>query len=51
MDWENHLEKNPTQKIEKTLKIEVKFPHESKKPQANFLLNIDFSLYFKLRVK
>ena len=32
MEWENHLEKNPIQKIEKTVKIRVKLPHENKKP-------------------
>ena len=34
MDWENHLEKNPIQKIEKTVKIRkrVKLPHVNKKP-------------------
>ena len=32
MDWENHLEKNPIQKIEKTEKIKVKLPHVNKKP-------------------
>ena len=32
MDWENHLEKNPIQKIEKTVKIKVKLPHGNKKP-------------------
>ena len=31
--WENHLEKNPIQKIEKTVKIRVKLPHVNKKPQ------------------
>ena len=34
MDWENHLEKNPIPKIEKTVKIEVKLPHVNKKPLA-----------------
>ena len=34
MDWKNHLEKNPIQKIEKTVKIEVKLPHVNKKPLA-----------------
>ena len=29
---ENHLEKNPIQKIEKTVKIKVKLPHVNKKP-------------------
>ena len=32
MDWENYLEKNPIQKIEKTVKIRVKLPHVNKKP-------------------
>ena len=30
MDWENHLEKNPIQKIEETVKIRVKLPHVNK---------------------
>ena len=34
MDWENYLEKNPIQKIEKTVKIRVKLPHVNKKPLA-----------------
>ena len=34
MDWENHLEKNPIQKFEKTVKIKVKLPHVNKKPLA-----------------
>ena len=34
MDCENHLEKNPIQKIEKTVKIKVKLPHVNKKPLA-----------------
>ena len=34
MKWENHLEKNPIQKIEKTVKINVKLPHVNKKPLA-----------------
>ena len=32
MDWKNHLEKNPIQKIEKTVKIKVKLTHVNKKP-------------------
>ena len=32
MDWENHLEKNSIQKIEKTEKIKAKLPHVNKKP-------------------
>ena len=53
MDWKNHLEKNPIQKIEKTVKIEVKSPHVNKKKtgseKANFCSNTVFSLYFKIR--
>ena len=30
MDWENHLEKKPIQKMEKTLKIKVNLPHMNK---------------------
>ena len=54
MDWENHLEKNPIQKIEKTVKIEVKLPHVNKKTTSekpNFCSNTVFLLYFKIRVK
>ena len=32
MDWENHLEKNPIPKYEKTVKIRVKLPNVNKKP-------------------
>ena len=32
MAWENHSEKNPIQKIEKTVKIRVNLPHVNKKP-------------------
>ena len=34
MDWQNHSEKNPIQKIDKTVKIGVKLPHVNKKPLA-----------------
>ena len=54
MDWEHHLEKNPIQKIERTVKIKVKLPHVNKKTtseKANFCSNTVFSLYFKLRAK
>ena len=34
MEWENQLEKNPIQTIEKTVKIKVKLPHVNKKPVA-----------------
>ena len=54
MDWENHLEKNPIQKLEKTEKIKAKLPHVNKKTtseKANFCSNTGFSLYFKFRAK
>ena len=34
MDLKKHLEKNPIQKIKKTVKIKVKLPHVNKKPLA-----------------
>ena len=46
--------KNPIQKIEKTVKINVKLPHMNKKTtseKANFCSNTVFSLYFKFRAK
>ena len=52
MDCENHLEKNPIQKIEK--KNKVKLPHVNKKTtseKANFCSNTVFSLYFKFGAK
>ena len=51
---EKSLEKNPIQKIEKTVKIKVKLPHVNKKTttdKANFCSNTVFSLYFKFRAK
>ena len=54
MDWENHLEKNPIQKIEKTVKIRVKLPRVNKKTtteKPNFCPNTVCSLYFKIRAK
>ena len=54
MAWENHLEKNPIQKIEKTVKIKKKMPHVNKKTtseKAKFCSNTVFSLYFKFRAK
>ena len=54
MDWENDLEKNPIQKIEKTVKIKMKLPHVNKKTsseKANFCSNTVFSLYFKIRAE
>ena len=45
MDWENNLEKNPIQKIEKTVKIRVKLPHVNKKQPARkrFVVQTPFS--------
>ena len=54
MDWENHLETNQIQKIEKTVKIKVKLPHVNKKTtgeKANFCANTVFSLFFKFRAQ
>ena len=54
MDWENHFEKNPIQRIEKTVKIKVKLPQCEQKitsEKANFCWNTVFSLYFKIRTK
>ena len=61
MDSVNHLEKNPVQKIEKTVKIRVKLPHVNKKiihknhhkkiEKPNFCSNTVFLLYFKIRAK
>ena len=50
MFLENHLEKNPIQKIEKTVKIKVKMPHVNKKPIAR-KRNFVFSLYLKFKAK
>ena len=54
MDWKNHLEKNPIEKIKKTVKIKVILPHVNKKPLARkqkICSNTVFSLYFKIRAK
>ena len=40
MDWENHLEKNPIQKVEKTVKIKVKLPHVNRKPLARKRISV-----------
>ena len=37
MDWETHLEKDPIQKIEKTVKIKVKLPLANKKRASEIL--------------
>ena len=55
MDWKNHLEKNPIQKIEKTEKNQSEIAAcEQKKTtsgKANFCSNTVLSLYFKFRAK
>ena len=53
MDWENHLEKNPIQKIEKTVKNSEIAACEQKTTteKPNFCSNTAFSLYFKIRAK
>ena len=54
MDWENHIEKIPIQKIEKTVKTKVKLPRVNKKTnneKANFCSNNVLSLYLKIRAK
>ena len=52
MDWENHLEKNRSKKIEKT-KNQVKLPHVKKKPLARkrIFVQTPFSHYFIFRAK
>ena len=54
MDWENHLEKNPIQKIEKIVKkkqSEIAACEQKTSKRANFCSNAVFSLYFKVRAK
>ena len=53
MDWENYLENNSIQKIEKTVKIRVKLPHVNKKqlPRNRIFVQTVFSLYFKIGAK
>ena len=55
MDWENHLEKNPIQKIEKkNSKNQSEIAaceQKTTKAKANFRSNTVFSLYFKIRAK
>ena len=54
MDWENHLGKNPIQKIEKKVKIRAKLPHVNKKTtteKPKFCSNTIFAIYFKIRAK
>ena len=53
MDWENHLEKNPIQKIEKTENQSEIAACEQKTTteKPNFCSNTVFSLFFKIRAK
>ena len=53
MDWENYSEKNPIQKIEKTVKISENAACEQKttSEKPNFCSNTVFSLCFKIRAK
>ena len=53
MDWENHLEKNPIQKIEKSKNQSEIASCEQKttSEKANFCSNPVFSLYFEFRAK
>ena len=53
MDWENHLEKNSIQKIEKTENQSGIAACEQKTTteKSNFCSNTIFSLYFKIRAK
>ena len=54
MDWKNHLEKNPIQKIEKNSKNQSEIAACEQKittDKANFCSNTIFSLYFKIRAK
>ena len=50
MDWENHLEKIPIQKIEKTVKIAA-CEQKTTTEKPNFCSNTIFALYFKIRAK
>ena len=45
MDWENHLQKIRSKKIEKTVKIKVKLPHVNKKqlPRNRIFVQTPFS--------
>ena len=54
MDWENHLAKNPIQKIEKNSKNQSEIAACGQKTtteKPNFCSNTVFSLYFKIRAK
>ena len=54
MDWQNHLEKNPIQKFEKTVKNQSEIAACEQKitcEKPNFCSNTVFSLIFKIREK
>ena len=54
MDCKNHLEKNPIQKIEKTVKNQSEIAaceQKTTSEKANFCSNTVFSPYFKFRAK
>ena len=54
MDWKNHLEKNPIQKNEKTVKNQSQIAaceQKTTSEKANFCSNTVFSLYFKFGAK
>ena len=54
MDWKNHLEKNPVQKIEKNSKNQSEIAACEQKnttDKANFFSNTVLSLYFRIRAK
>ena len=53
MDWGNHLENNPIQKIEKSKNQSEIAACEQKNTseKASFCSNTVFSLYFKIRAK
>ena len=53
MDWENHCEKNPIQKIENSKNQSEIAACEQKTTteKPNFCSNTVFSLYFKIRAK
>ena len=54
MYWENHLVKNPIQKIEKNSKNQSEIAaceQKTTSEKADFCANTVFSLYFKIRAK
>ena len=54
MDWENHLEKNPIQKIKKNSKNQSEIAaceQKTTSEKANFCSNTVSSLYFNFRAK